>query len=631
MSRIGKKLITTVIICIALVTTVAIAVTITLSSQHSDSLMNTSAVSGANFLKSRLEQEQDRMESIFDIMTAADAFSDNDALNRLWSESRESDKDFAAVYNSSGQLIWSTDNYKLADLSLSSVKGDYSGIINDSSAGLAVIFASAYSDGVAVMGMGLDEDSYLEDVKAETGAEVTVFQGKVRYSTTVLNADGSKAVGTEMSSAVAESVISKGEDYDGQADILGQNHFVHYEPMYDINGKIIGAYFAGYSSAESDALFTKMVIIAIAVAAAVAVISAFVMFSFIKRMIELPILEAEKIADNMSRGELNVPDSDHHFANDEIGDFVHKLEGTKHTLNSYIADISRILSAMADGDFSKVTEVDYAGEFAEIKRSFEVISRTLRELIGNMNMSAADVQNGSEQIAGGSQMLADGTTKQASAIEELSAAIHEITQQVRQSADNAAQASRLAEMSEEKIIRQDNEMTNMLSAMNDIKIKSDQIEKIIKEIDDIAFQTNILALNAAVEAARAGDAGKGFAVVADEVRNLAAKSAESAKNTGTLINATIQAVDNGAAIAQNTAAIMKEVIDISERTNSLINEISVAAENQSQSIRQINTGVEQIATVVQQNSATAEETAASCEELNSQSKLLRQQVDRLKV
>lgn len=571
------------------------------------------------------------MESIFDIMTAADAFSDNDALNRLWSESRESDKDFAAVYNSSGQLIWSTDNYKLADLSLSSVKGDYSGIINDSSAGLAVLFASAYSDGVAVMGMGLDEDSYLEDVKAETEAEVTVFQGKVRYSTTVLNADGSKAVGTEMSSAVADAVISKGEDYDGQADILGQNHFVHYEPMYDINGKIIGAYFAGYSSAESDALFTKMVIIAIAVAAAVAVISAFVMFSFIKRMIELPILEAEKIADNMSRGELNVPDSDHHFANDEIGDFVHKLEGTKHTLNSYIADISRILSAMADGDFSKVTEVDYAGEFAEIKRSFEVISRTLRELIGNMNMSAADVQNGSEQISGGSQMLADGTTKQASAIEELSAAIHEITQQVRQSADNAAQASRLAEISEEKIIRQDNEMTNMLSAMNDIKTKSDQIEKIIKEIDDIAFQTNILALNAAVEAARAGDAGKGFAVVADEVKNLAAKSAESAKNTGVLINATIQAVDNGAAIAQNTAAIMKEVIDISERTNSLINEISVAAENQSQSIRQINTGVEQIATVVQQNSATAEETAASCEELNSQSKLLRQQVDRLKV
>lgn len=571
------------------------------------------------------------MESIFDIMTAADAFSDNDALNRLWSESRESDKDFAAVYNSSGQLIWSTDNYKLADLSLSSVKGDYSGIINDSSAGLAVLFASAYSDGVAFMGMGLDEDSYLEDVKAETEAEVTVFQGKVRYSTTVLNADGSKAVGTEMSSAVADAVISKGEDYDGQADILGQNHFVHYEPMYDINGKIIGAYFAGYSSAESDALFTKMVIIAIAVAAAVAVISAFVMFSFIKRMIELPILEAEKIADNMSRGELNVPDSDHHFANDEIGDFVHKLEGTKHTLNSYIADISRILSAMADGDFSKVTEVDYAGEFAEIKRSFEVISRTLRELIGNMNMSAADVQNGSEQISGGSQMLADGTTKQASAIEELSAAIHEITQQVRQSADNAAQASRLAEISEEKIIRQDNEMTNMLSAMNDIKTKSDQIEKIIKEIDDIAFQTNILALNAAVEAARAGDAGKGFAVVADEVKNLAAKSAESAKNTGVLINATIQAVDNGAAIAQNTAAIMKEVIDISERTNSLINEISVAAENQSQSIRQINTGVEQIATVVQQNSATAEETAASCEELNSQSKLLRQQVDRLKV
>ncbi|MDE7280153.1 MAG: methyl-accepting chemotaxis protein, partial [Ruminiclostridium sp.] len=251
--------------------------------------------------------------------------------------------------------------------------------------------------------------------------------------------------------------------------------------------------------------------------------------------------------------------------------------------------------------------------------------------IGSIGQSSKDVMMGSQQIAEGSKGLADGTTKQAAAIQELSASLNEIAEKVESSAANAADASQVSRQSSEKIKYQNGEIENMLAAMNEIKERSDKIRNIIKAIDDIAFQTNILALNAAVEAARAGEAGKGFSVVADEVRTLAAKSAESAQQTGTLITATIEAVDKGTEIANTTAGIMKEVNELSARTDAYISDISIAMEEESSSIEQVKIGIEQISTVVQQNSATAEETAASCAELSNQSYNLEMQIDKLKV
>ena len=638
MQKLSTKLTILVDICLIVACAIIITSTILQSLNHSDELMLLQSATGVNVLQHTVEAENERLEEIYNILETENAIGiaaatgDTALLKADWDKYKETDNDFIAVIDNTGAVVFKSSNYTVADFK----GGSLNGIVDDSAAGLTLQFCSPvnYEGGAVgsvIIGMNMAETGYLDDVKKQTGAEVTIFHNKTRIATTVVNESGQRAVGTDMAANVGAAVIDSGSEYSGQADILGQNHYVDYIPMMDVNGKVVGAYFAGFSSAESDALATSMVTLSIIIAVVTAAIASVVIIFSLRKMVELPIKEASSIADNMSKGNLHFEDSTYNFSNDEIGTFVKNLELTKKSLNSYIADIAAVLSSMADGDFTRQPSVEYIGDFVEIKESFTKISLTLGQIINNMNISADDVMNGSSQIAYGSQALASGTTKQASAIDELSSTIADISAQIENTAQNAQKANELSEQSKEKISIQNGEMTHMLSAMEEIKTKSNEIQNIIKAIDDIAFQTNILALNAAVEAARAGDAGKGFAVVADEVRNLAGKSAEAAKNTGDLITATIEAVTNGSTIAEKTADIMKEVIEISDKTDKLIEEISEAAAAQADSIQQVNIGIGQIATVVQQNSATAEETAASCEELSGQSRLLKDQVDRLRV
>ncbi len=644
MQKLSTKLTIIVDACLIVACAVIIISTIFQSLSNNDKLMLMQSATGVNVLQHDVDAQRSRIEEIYLVLEAEQASgeaitnSDTAKLTSEWNKFKETDNDFIAVTDKSGNIIFKSGNYEIADFDAAAVAGGktINGIVKDSAAGLTVQYCApvAYEGetvGAAIIGMSLKESGYLDMVKTQTSAEVTIFEGKTRIATTVTNTDGNRAVGTDMAENVGATVIDGGKAYSGQADILGQNHYVDYIPMTDVNGNIVGAYFAGFSSAESDALATSMVVISIIIAIVAIIAAAVIIIACLNKMVEKPISEANAIADSMSNGDLKFPDSTFNFANDEIGTFVKKLEDTKHSLNSYVGDISSILSSMANGDFTQQPSVQYVGDFAEIKESFAKISATLGQIINNMNMSADDVMSGSSQIAYGSQTLAAGTTEQATAIDELSSTIANISSQIEQTANNAHKANSLSEQSREKISVQNGEMKRMLDAMEEIKTKSNEIENIIKAIDDMAFQTNILALNAAVEAARAGDAGKGFAVVADEVRNLAGKSAEAAKNTGDLITATIEAVTNGSKIAEKTADIMKEVIDISGQTDRLIGEISVAAASQANSIQQVNIGINQISTVVQQNSATAEETAASCEELSSQSKLLKNQVDKLVV
>ncbi|MFA9424498.1 MAG: methyl-accepting chemotaxis protein, partial [Sedimentibacter sp.] len=239
--------------------------------------------------------------------------------------------------------------------------------------------------------------------------------------------------------------------------------------------------------------------------------------------------------------------------------------------------------------------------------------------------------SGSEELAGGAQVLTQGATEQASSIEELAATINEISEQIISNAESAQNAKRTSEDTAAEVQKGTEHMQHMISSMDEINSSSVQIGKIIKAIEDIAFQTNILALNAAVEAARAGSAGKGFAVVADEVRNLANKSTQAAKNTSELIENSLNAITKGAKIANETVDSFDLIVKKTNMTVALVEKIAEASQQQAIAASQVNEGIEQISSVVQTNSATAEETAAASEELSSQAIIVRNLLRTIKI
>ncbi len=317
--------------------------------------------------------------------------------------------------------------------------------------------------------------------------------------------------------------------------------------------------------------------------------------------------------------------------NNEIGVLSQAFSNTIDTLVAYIGEISIVLDSLAEGDCTVETHEDYKGDFVTIKTALNTIVSNLNRMFLDINQSADQVASGADQVSSGAQALSQGATEQASSIEELSASITEIAGQVNQNATNSAAANKTSIEASAEVTHGNEQMQQMIGAMAEISDSSKQIGKIIKTIEDIAFQTNILALNAAVEAARAGTAGKGFAVVADEVRNLASKSAEAAKNTTVLIESSIKAVENGTKIADETGKSLSVIIESVQKTSDLIAEISKSSNEQATAINQVTQGVDQISAVVQTNSATSEESAATSEELSGQAQVLKNTLALLKL
>lgn len=259
------------------------------------------------------------------------------------------------------------------------------------------------------------------------------------------------------------------------------------------------------------------------------------------------------------------------------------------------------------------------------------ITKPVKNIVVNLTEGAQQVASASAQLSATSQQLAAGNSEQASSIEETSSTLEESASMVKQNSENTRQAALLAAQTKASSDKGNNDMHEMMNSMSEIKKSSDQIAKIIKVIDDIAFQTNILALNAAVEAARAGDAGMGFAVVAEEVRNLAQRSAQAAKDTASIIESNITLSENGVNVAKKVGESLAEITVQAKKVNELMDEIAAASQEQSQGISQINKAISQMEAVTQQNAANAEESASASEELNAQAENLREIVQQLVV
>lgn len=651
MTRIEKAVSLIVGMIIAVITAVMLIISISLFSSHNDNTHGTITDVGINVLKNTVESKSDYLKSLFEVWKGTNSRNNAVAsavksgysgkLSEMYSNSTTDGFTFAYFTDVEGNKLWASDTCKLSgfDVSRALAEEEYSGFCCNESLPLSYVYVTpVYYDsngfstlvGVAVLGYNLSNSEFLDPIKEQINSEVSLIAGDSVIATTFTDANGERALDMQIDRDVYDKIMVDGESVTGRALLMNSEYFIQYEPITDINGTICGALFAGMSTAESDKSFGKVIIIAVVAAVVILIAAICLIVVFLKKVIARPIVELNKLADDMSKGRLSAPESGYKFENNELGDFAIALQNTKNNLNSYISDITTILEDMAAGNFTKCPSVEYTGDFERIEQAFGDIRQELSEIVHNISMSSEQVMSGSSQMADGSQMLADGTTTQASAIENLNSAIMGISDKINVNADNAVRAKELSAEVETNAVAQNKDMSSVMEAMSEIEKKSSEIGKIIKTIDDIAFQTNILALNAAVEAARAGKAGKGFAVVADEVRNLANKSAEAAQLTTELISATVDAVNDGAEKVNNAAESMREITEKAKETSRLIDEISHASGEQATAIMQVTVGLEKISDVVQQNSATAEQTAASCEQLSSQSRILKKQVDMLK-
>lgn len=357
-------------------------------------------------------------------------------------------------------------------------------------------------------------------------------------------------------------------------------------------------------------------------------LSIIICISILKGIV-IPLKMVRAAAEAMSEGNLRYPLE--YQANNEFGELVKSIRETQQTLGKYIDNIDYVLERMSQNDLTVRLEMEYVGEFKSIRTSEKKILVAMNYFMTQMKDTADTIDASASQVAGSAQILSQGSVEQSASVQQLSDNVRDVNMQVRQNADYTEQTKELVNAVGAELSKGNEQMQDMLKAMSAINESSSQIAKIIKTIEDIAFQTNILALNAAIEAARAGEAGKGFAVVADEVRNLAGKSAEAAKNTTDLIQNSIEAVSNGTQIADDTAATLGSVVMRAQDITQMVNKITESSEQQAEYLNQINTVVGEISQVIQTNSASAEESAATSEEMSGQAGVMKELVGKFKL
>ena len=343
----------------------------------------------------------------------------------------------------------------------------------------------------------------------------------------------------------------------------------------------------------------------------------------------VPLREVEAVAQELTDG--NLHSTLEYHSDDEIGRLAHSMRKSIRILGSYVDDIGRAMKMFAEGNFDVQPEVEWKGDFVGILNSFMLFEESMAEVIKGIQHVSDEVSSAAEQVAASSNDLADGATNQAAVVEELTATVEGVSEQVEKNSKSAKEISGRVDKLGNAILESNGKMKDMVDSMNEINGASKEIDKIIATINEIAAQTNLLALNASIEAARAGEAGKGFAVVANQVNVLADQSAQAAKESATLIETSVKAVEKGMVIAGQTASQLQEVAENSQIITKEVTNIADTLETQATEIKQINDGIEQINDVVQTNSATSEECAASSQEMSSEAENLREMIQKFKV
>ena len=459
---------------------------------------------------------------------------------------------------------------------------------------------------------------------AQNNADLTLFFGDIRRATTIKNAEGQRIVGTAADAKVVEEVLNAGKEYSRNDFVIDGNlYYGYYIPVRDNSNKIVGMICATKERETIRDYISKRQSFIVGMAIFIYIICITIATIVTKKRIQYPLANLSEVARKMSRGDIKLHVE--RTSNDEFGDLTEDFA----RMIDNIGEQVRITEQVAEGDLTatckKASEDDALG--TAIIKMLQDNNRNL----STIRDAAARMTSGANEVASASNSLAQGTTQQASAIEEITASIEEIANGAKVNAGDANKANELVQNTKDGAIRGNAQMKQMISAMQDVNESSENISKIMKVIDDIAFQTNILALNASVEAARAGIHGKGFAVVADEVRSLATRSQEASKGTTALIDDTVRAVAEGTHLSNETNKALHDVILSAQKVLSEMTLISDATEEQANSISQVTIGIDQISSVVQTNSATAEQSAAASEELASQADLLKKLVNQFKL